>query len=429
MAGLYIHIPFCERKCIYCNFYSIESLDSRDRFLDALDCEITMRADTIDAYGGPARYHTVFFGGGTPSLLSPDQLARIMAALRARFVIDEDAEITMECNPGTLDRSWLEGYRALGVNRLSFGVQSFDDDELRFLSRIHSAAEARSSIEAARRVFENVSLDLIFALPQQTRERWRSNLREGVALGTEHISAYSLIFEEGTKLNALRLAGTVRPVPDALEADMYEETMETLGALGFEQYEVSNYARAGRECRHNVGYWERRSYVSFGPSAHAFLREPTAWRPLESLPESTAPRSLRWANVSSLSSYLGAVESERSPVTSAEVVTPGLAVEELIFLGLRSGGVPLSEFEEIAGCPLDEAAHSDVARLLAAGYASLAEGRLRLTRRGYPFADRFAVELIGAIERSLPQLMSTGTNATPSPLRPSLSLPVVRHGT
>jgi oxygen-independent coproporphyrinogen-3 oxidase len=403
LAGLYLHIPFCERKCIYCNFYSIEVIDGKDRFLDALIREIDMRADLLEASSdAPGEYETIFFGGGTPSLLSPEEMERIFTALRRRYRITGGAEITMECNPGALTAEWLEGYRALGVNRLSFGVQSFHDDELRFLSRIHSADEARRSVGLARNVFENVSLDLIFALPNQTRERWRTNLEEGVALGTEHISAYSLIFEEGTRLNAMRLAGDVQPASDTLDADMYEETMETLARHGFEQYEVSNYAHPGRECRHNLGYWERRSYISFGPSAHSFRNE--------------RGEPSRWANVSNLSAYLDAVEAGREPLASREQITPALAIEEIIYLGLRSRGIILNDFSAIAGIGLPTAAAKDVEMMLANGYALLDGERLRLTRKGYSFADRFALKLIEALERTIPDLM------TKAPAMPTLTI-------
>ncbi len=190
MAGLYLHIPFCEQKCIYCNFYSIESFDNKKRFLKALDLEIDMRADELEQKSSaPIEYKTLFFGGGTPSILSPDELDAILTKVRSRFRVTPDAEITMECNPGALTHEWLQGYRDIGINRLSFGVQSFHDDELSFLSRIHTAEQARSNISLVRETFENVSLDLIFALPHQTLERWRSNIQEAVQLGTDHISA------------------------------------------------------------------------------------------------------------------------------------------------------------------------------------------------------------------------------------------------
>lgn len=388
MAGLYLHIPFCEKKCIYCNFYSIESMDGRDRFLDALIREIDLRADQLESEGGaPSEYETVFFGGGTPSLLSPEELAGIFERLRARFTIRENAEITMECNPGALTKEWLTGYRDLGVNRLSFGVQSFHDDELAFLSRIHTAAEAVESIGIARSVFDNVSLDLIFALPGQTLERWRSNLARGLELGTEHISAYSLVFEEGTRLNVMRISGEVAPAADSLEADMYEETMAFLSGHGFSQYEVSNYARPGRACRHNVGYWERRSYISFGPSAHSYHRAPEGER--------------RWANVSSLHAYLGDLDAGMLPVASSELLSSQLVLEEIVFLGLRSGGIILDEFRNAAGVRLEEIAPEKIDRLVADGFARLDRHRLSLTTKGYPFADRFALELIHTAERAL----------------------------
>lgn len=392
LAGLYLHIPFCEKKCIYCSFYSVETVDAKERFLHMLVREIEMRADALqDNPDAPSVYQSVFFGGGTPSLLSPEEMERILTPLRRRFQILPDAEITMECNPGALTGEWLQGYRDLGVNRLSFGVQSFHDDELRFLSRIHTADEARRSIGLAREFFQNVSLDLIFALPHQTPERWRSNLMEGLRLGTEHFSAYSLIFEEGTRLNAMRLAGQVQPAPDELEADMYEETMATLAGHGFEQYEVSNYARPGRECRHNLGYWERRSYIAFGPSAHGFLQ--------------SASGPVRWANISNLTSYLNAVDSGALPVASRELLTSGLILEEILFLGLRSSGISLPAFRAAAGRDLASVAPADVTRLVEGGYALVTPDHLKLTRKGYPFADRFALQLIEATERALPVLM------------------------
>jgi oxygen-independent coproporphyrinogen III oxidase len=388
LAGLYLHIPFCERKCIYCSFYSVETLDATERFLRALVTEIELRADALENdSNAPAEYETIFFGGGTPSLLSPEQLERIMSPLRKRFRITADAEFTMECNPGAFTREWLQGYRDLGVNRLSFGVQSFHDDDLQFLSRIHSADEARATIRQAHEVFDNVSLDLIFALPGQTRERWRSNLEEAMALDTPHISAYSLIFEEGTPLNAMRLAGTVSPVSDTLDADMYEETMETLVRHGLQQYEVSNYSLSGSECRHNLGYWERRSYISFGPSAHGFMHGSEVQE--------------RWANLSNLTTYLNAVEAGNLPVASRESLSSQLVLEEIIFLGLRSRGIMLPAFRRAAGVELVDVARTTVAKMVDGGYAIVKDERLSLTPKGYPFADRFALELIDKIPLTL----------------------------
>ena len=408
MPSLYIHIPFCQKKCIYCSFYSIEALEGKDRFLDAIVREIDMRADLLETEAeAPRSYETVFFGGGTPSLLSPEELGGIMRRLRERFVIEPDAEITMECNPGTLNREWLAGYRALGVNRLSFGVQSFHDDELTFLSRIHSADEARRSIALARETFENVSIDLIFALPGQTHERWRHNLREAVELDTAHISAYSLIFEEGTRLNLMRLNGQVTPAIDSTEAEMFEETVAWLGSHGYRQYEVSNHARPGRECRHNLGYWERRTYISFGPSAHGFLRHNDGC-------------GQRWANISNLAAWLDAVDAGRLPIATREKLTPIIALEETVMLGLRSRGILLEDFDRIAGAGLSDIVPDLVSMLEREGYGRLGADRLTLTAKGYLFADRFALQIIHAAERALPHLDDA------KPLRPaSLQLRVI----
>ena len=386
LAGLYLHIPYCERKCVYCAFYSVETLDSKERFLSALVREIDMRADALaDDPDAPSAYESIFFGGGTPSILSPDELGAIVSALRRRFVITPDAEFTMEANPGALTVDWLRGYHDVGVNRMSFGVQSFHDDELQFLSRIHSADQARASIRSARDVIENVSLDLIFALPGQSVERWQQNLDEAVALETQHVSAYSLIFEEGTPLNAMKLKGAVRPAPEDDEATMYEMTVDVLGAHGFAQYEVSNYARTGRECRHNLGYWERRSYTSFGPSAHSMLRR--------------ASGDERWANISNITAYLASIESGQLPVASTELLTAEVAMEEHVMLGLRSSGIDREEFRRIAGGDIAEMAPSVVAGMLDGRYATMDDERLVLTAAGYIFADRFALELIQSVER------------------------------
>lgn len=389
MPGLYVHIPFCERKCLYCSFYSIETFDGKERYLDSVVREMKMRRDDLDGRGIELPvFDTVFFGGGTPSILSPAEIEGIIHGLQASYRIDPAAEVTMECNPGALVDDWLQGYRQLGINRMSFGVQSFQDDELRFLSRIHTAADAQRSISLARRYFENVSLDLIFALPRQTVDRWRSNLRRGIELGTEHISAYSLIFEEGTPLNAMRLAGQVRPIPDGLEADMYEETMRTLADARFEQYEVSNYARPGRRCRHNLGYWERSTCLAFGPSAHGFVREGTP--------------PFRWANISNLSAWAEMVGRGVLPTLTAEELGLGEEIEETVYLGLRSRGIPLKEFNALAGTKLIEAAPGIITQMIDRGHAEMEDGRFRLTISGYPFADRYAVALIERIEQSLP---------------------------
>lgn len=383
MLSLYLHIPFCTHKCIYCSFYSIEAQENRGRFLEGIEREIGF----VGRKRGRPEVETVFFGGGTPSLLSPEEIGRIVERLREFYAIRDDAEITMECNPGSLEREWLEGYREAGINRLSFGVQSFDDDDLTFLTRIHTAEEAEKNIRDVRRVFDNVSLDLIFALPDQTLDRWMENLRRAVDLGTDHISAYALIFEEGTPLNAMRLKGRVAPAPNEREARMYEETVAFLGEHGLAQYETSNYARDGFACRHNINYWERRGYDAFGPSAHSF--DPDA-----------GDYGVRRANVSSLTAWLSSVEQDRSSVVMREELTRIEAIEEIILLGLRYRGIDLDSFAAVAGSPLPDLAPRTLAKIESHGWATTDPDAslYRLTPTGSIFADGIALELVREIE-------------------------------
>jgi len=407
VPGLYVHIPFCERKCIYCSFYSLENHEGRARYLAALPREIAARAEMLEREGvALPTFTTIFLGGGTPSLLSPEEIGGILDTLRSHYTVAADAEVTMECNPGALAEEWLPGYRDRGINRLSFGVQSFHDDELQFLSRIHTAREAEAGVERACSVFENVSLDLIFALPLQTLERWRYNLERAIALGTSHLSAYSLIFEGGTRLEALRRAGAVQPAPEDREADMYTLTMERMAQAGFAQYEVSNYARNGRRCQHNLGYWERQTSLAFGPSAHGFIRESRR----------------RYANAGNLEAWLTAVESGRAPEVTNETVGTEAELEEIVFLGLRSLGIDRSEIRRVAGSDLSDLLPDRVARLQAEGFAVLTDERLRLTARGYSYADRLALEIIHELEQTLLGRAPSATTHVISSSNPSDSI-------
>lgn len=371
-AGLYLHIPFCEHKCIYCDFYSIENLDPVDDFLSALHAEIDLAAsqEKFPAFG------TVFFGGGTPSLLSPSQVGTILDHLSRSFTFWPDPEITLETNPGTVNREKLRGYRDAGVNRLSFGVQSFFDDDLRFLTRIHSAAQARSVIALAREAgFANTSLDLIFALPHQTLARWEHNLRSAAELEPAHISAYSLIVEPSTPLFRMVRDKIVSPLPLETEAAMYEFTMEFLGARGYEHYEVSNFAKPGFRSRHNSSYWDGSPYLGLGPSAHSFL----------------PPR--RWWNSPSISTYITKIRNGQRPVGGEEILTPGQQLDEAIMLGLRSNGVNLSRLKADHGVDLLRSGQEIIGRLVAGRIAVLHDDTLRLTDKGFLLCDSISEEL------------------------------------
>ncbi len=383
MAGLYLHIPFCEHKCIYCDFYSIENLKVIDAYLNALDCEIGMYAERAAG----ENFGTIYFGGGTPSLLSPAQLGRILSRLYSRYSITPDAEITVETNPGTIDKQKLKEYRALGINRLSIGIQSFHEDELAFLTRIHSAREAKECVHVAHQVgFDNVSLDLIFALPNQSVRRWQANLYQAVELEPQHISAYSLIVERGTPLARMVAAKQVSPVPVEKDALMYETTMDLLAAEGYEHYEVSNYARPGYRSRHNSNYWNHTNYLAFGPSAHSF------WSSLQ------APESRRWWNVANLRTYIEKLSRGAAPVAGDEILTGEQLLEEAIMLGLRSDGVDIDHLYEQFGLDFSKNLRFTIQELLEDGFAVMEGCRLRLTDRGYLVCDEVCNRMLAHLE-------------------------------
>lgn len=374
MSGLYIHIPFCEHKCIYCDFYSIESLDAKNDFLRALRSEIDLYASSFQ----DEHFTTIFFGGGTPSLLSPKQIADIIRHLGETFTVEPDAEITLETNPGTVDRKKLEEFRKTGVNRISFGVQSFFDDDLKFLTRIHSADQARQAVRFARDAgFGNINVDLIFALPNQTISRWEQNLHSALELEPQHISAYSLIVERGTPLFRMVDAKIVSPQPVETEAAMYEMTMKHLHDVGFEHYEVSNYAKAGFRSRHNCKYWDHSHYVGFGPSAHSFVS------------------GKRWWNVSNIRTYCDNLEQNRSPVSGSELLSPAELYDEAIMLGLRSDGIDLHRLHAEHGVDLLSRHGPFIDQLLAEQLVVVEPNVLRLTDKGFLLCDEISGRLLG----------------------------------
>ena len=382
MASLYLHIPFCERKCIYCDFYSIENMSPMEEFLIALDREIVLYADV----GRGERFETIFLGGGTPSLLTPRQMAHLLDKLRKYFSVDPDAEITVETNPGTVDEEKLRAYRTLGINRLSIGIQSFHDDELSFLGRIHDSGEAVRCVEQARRAgFDNISIDLIYSLPGQTMERWRRNLEGAVDLAPRHVSAYSLIVEDRTPLARMVASRQVSPTPTDAEADLYDFTMEFLGSKGFDHYEVSNYALPGSRSRHNSNYWNHSDYLSFGPSAHSF------WRRHE--PGWSIPR--RWWNIANLSTYCSSLRRNELPVVSSEELTQDQLRTERIFLGLRSDGLDLDRFEADFGTTFPPS-HTGLIRQLVEEDRLVVDGggRMRLSPKGYLLCDEICERLV-----------------------------------
>ena len=320
---LYLHIPFCVKKCAYCDFLSAPADKAvRLRYVEALKGEIYQQK----TLGLNRRVTSIFIGGGTPSILDGGQMAQLLEAVHDSFPVETDAEITVECNPGTLTADKLSCYRQQGVNRLSIGLQSADNEELRLLGRIHTYEEFLQSYTLAREMgFENINVDLMSALPGQTEESWQRTLREVLSLKPEHISAYSLIIEEGTPFYH-RFgpgAGEERLLPDEdTERQMYYDTKDILKAEGYERYEISNYARQGFACRHNLGYWERREYLGLGLGA------------------SSLTEGVRYRNHKKLSAYLSGDYGHED----IQRLTRQEELEETMFLGLRkTEGVLLTE--------------------------------------------------------------------------------------
>ncbi|MBE0557416.1 MAG: radical SAM family heme chaperone HemW, partial [Proteobacteria bacterium] len=342
------------------------------RFLEHLDREIALRSDELARQS----IDTIFFGGGTPSLLPATSLEYILHLVKTRAHVCESAEVTLESNPGTVDATTLQAFRQAGVNRLSVGVQSFHDDDLRFLTRIHSSAQAEQTIKNARTAgFTNMNIDLMFGLPNQTPERWRANLEKAVSLGPSHLSCYSLTVEPHTVLANLVAARQVVPVSPELDADLYEQTAHVLSGYGYEQYEVSNFSLPGYRCRHNLTYWSHGEYLGFGPSAHSYLM------------------GRRWWNLRSLAAYGDALEQGHKPVAGEESLSPEELMVEEVFLGLRSTGLELDEFRRRHQRLMPKGFEDRVGELLRRDLASTDGHRVWLTTRGYMICDELCAAL------------------------------------
>ena len=367
-AGIYVHIPFCRTKCTYCAFVSGDYDESlAARYLPALEREIA----AAGAASGRPRADTVFFGGGTPSLLPAAELVRVLEAVREAFDVDRGAEVTVEMNPGTIAPEKLDAYRAAGVTRASVGVQSFDDAELRSIGRVHDAAEARTAVRLLREAgFDDVSLDLIAGLPNQPRERWARNLDEALALEPDHLSLYLLELHPGTKLARDVERGRVARPDDDLAAEMYFATVDRLAAAGFVHYEISNFARpratgSDRRSRHNEKYWTDAPYFGFGVSAHAYTG------------------GERRSNVRSIAGYAEAIERDGTAVAERTPLAPRERAAEAAFLGLRRlEGIDLEAFGARYGLDLLDEYRDGLAPLFEAELLEVDSGRLRLTRRG-----------------------------------------------
>ncbi len=371
--SLYLHIPFCVQKCHYCDFNSVAAAPfSLEEYTGLLIREMALRAAKLDTQ---VTATTLYVGGGTPSLLAPELVGRLVEVAVRHFHLTADAEVTLEANPGTVTAVTLGGYRSAGVNRLSLGVQSLDDRFLPLLGRVHTAAEARQAVALARRAdFDNLGIDLIHSLPGQSLVQWRETLREAVALGPEHVSAYGLSIEEGTPFAASMARGEL-DLPDEEESvRMIEATRDILAVAGFEPYEIANFARPGRRSRHNQVYWRRGSYLGFGAGAHSFLA--SGW-------------GVRWHNPPELTAYRDTIVAGFPAELDRAALTEEEARSEFMFLGLRLlEGVSDVAFRAAFGLGLAEAWPTEIDAQIAAGLLERDGDRLRLTRPGLLLANR-----------------------------------------
>jgi oxygen-independent coproporphyrinogen III oxidase len=372
LAGIYLHIPFCRQKCHYCNFYSITSVKNRDKFLETLNVEIEIQKDYLEE----EKIETIYFGGGTPSLLSSNEINRILDNLAKNFKIDPAPEITLEANPDDLNPKSLSDLKKTPVNRLSIGVQSFFDQDLKYLNRVHSAKDAVNSIRNAIDAgFKNLSIDLIYGIPTLTEQNWLNNLETFFSLNLPHLSAYALTVEAKTVLDVLIRNKKMKPVDEEKLVLHFNSLMALMKQRNYVQYEISNFCLEPNFSKHNTSYWSGKKYLGLGPSAHSFNGTARQW------------------NVSNLSTYLLAIENKTIPAES-EFLTENQHYNEYILTSLRTmWGTDLNFIEKTFGQKLSAHFHEKVTRFQNNKWISHQDGKYFLTNKGKLFADGIAAEL------------------------------------
>lgn len=378
---LYIHIPFCVKKCAYCDFLSGPADDrTKENYVAALIKEIKSYVKIAEEY----EVSTIFVGGGTPSILEGTQMERIMQTMYETFAVDQEAEITIEANPGTVTLEKLKSYREAGINRISFGLQSVNDEELKMLGRIHTFAEFLLSYEYARKAgFENINIDLISAIPGQSVESWQNTLNKVISLKPEHISAYSLIVEEGTPFyqlyeeNKYKEKGYEALPNEEEERSIYKDTERILENAGYYHYEISNYAKIGYACKHNLGYWERKEYLGIGLGAASLIK------------------NVRFSNVTEITSYINAANCGESVCGEKEELTINAQMEEFMFLGLRKiDGISVKDFEDSFHIKIREVYGEVIGKLKEEGLVCVKGNRVFLTEKGIDISNYVLSEFL-----------------------------------
>ena len=370
MIGLYIHVPFCVKKCLYCDFTSFPADGPAVKtYLESLVREINLYGSALA--DEDKIISSIFFGGGTPTTLPAASFKTVLDEVRSSFSLAAGCEITAEANPGTVDAAGLTQMLAAGVNRLSLGVQSFNDRLLAVLGRIHSAGQAAEAVRAAREAgFDNLNLDFIFGIPGQTVPDWRETLRQAVEMAPEHIAAYGLQLEEGTPLTRAAARGEICTCPEDDEIIMCRTAVDHLRSCGYSHYEISNFARPGRQCAHNLVYWLNRPYLGIGPAAHSYIK------------------GARFSNYASLERYSDSLSREEYPVENKTRLAAADEMSETMFLGLRlTGGVDLDRFYRRFGRRAEDIYRREIEGLIGKGLLEMSGGRLRLTVEGLPLAN------------------------------------------
>ncbi len=379
-GGLYVHVPFCIKKCFYCDFYSVTDMSKAAGYVAALETELAMAAT------GDIIFDTLYFGGGTPSTLPFDAICRIIDRAAENYCITPDAQITIEANPGTLTTDTLKGYRAAGVNRINIGIQSFKDDLLKFMGRIHTAKQGITAVSMAETAgFDNIGIDLIYGFPGQTLKIWQSEMAAAVALSPAHISCYMLTYESGTPLERRLRKGLFTPLDEDITARLFLDTISYLDAHGYRQYEISNFAKQvkGRDfqSKHNLKYWNFAPYLGFGPSAHSFSKHK------------------RWWNHGRLEPYLKKIHNGELPVKETENLDRFMMLTETLYLGLRqTAGIDLKKFQKQYGVRFEQMFDHPIASLEADGFIISSQNRCGLTAKGMLYLDSIAAQFIDRIQ-------------------------------
>ena len=369
MAGIYIHIPFCKQACHYCNFHFSTSLRYKNEFVAALLKEIELSVETINATADEI-IETIYFGGGTPSLLTREELSTIINTVRTHFTIAADAELTLEANPDDISKERLEEWKAAGINRLSIGIQSFFDEDLQWMNRAHNAQQAWQQLQLAQTFFDNITIDLIYGTPGLSNEKWKQNVEKVIAAGIPHISCYALTVEPQTPLQKLIHQHKKEDINADTQSEQFLLLMQWLKEAGYEHYEISNFAKPGWRSRHNSSYWSGKNYYGFGPSAHSF------------------DGNTRWWNIANNNIYIQSINEGKLPIEK-EILTSTQKMNEYIMTSLRTiEGIDLEKIKEVSNQLIIKSK-----KYIESGVMIFTDEKLILTNEGKLLADGIAADL------------------------------------